>query len=503
MLDTLKREIDSFDVISFNVFDTLLLCDVLQHSDLFKILQEDVERLHGIVGFNYIRENEENELRIKNQNRGVALDEIYKAIEEKLKISCAKIKQAELALESKHHSPNPLMLQIFSSALSAGKKILILCDTCLPSLFLKDLLEKNGFAGFAEVYSSSDIGKSKATGELYHHVAETEHISPEKWLHIGNDPSSDVDIARKCGLTAYYYKSLRERYWENKAEYRALQQEKSKELLPLEKEDDSIAHSKETAHYINTYYTQVTAPSEELAVKAEHVSMLFNMSSEKIDNLKEYVIRLIQGKLMFQEFWALKDINFTVKKGEKLGLIGLNGSGKSTTLKVVSGVMKPTKGTMQVNGSIAPLIELGAGFDANLSAQENIYLNGAILGFSHEQMQEKYDEIINFAELRDFENVAIKNYSSGMVARLGFAIATAHVPDILIIDEILSVGDFEFQKKCHRKMRELTERGATVLFVSHSAGDIIEMCDQAVWLDHGNIVNMGEAEYIVGKYLSI
>lgn len=171
-------------------------------------------------------------------------------------------------------------------------------------------------------------------------------------------------------------------------------------------------------------------------------------------------------------------------------------------LKVISGVLKPTEGSVKVYGNIAPLIELGAGFDVELSAKENVYLNGAILGYSREEMSSMYDSIIEFAELKEFENVAIKNFSSGMIARLGFAIATCQKPDILIIDEILAVGDFEFQKKCHKRMQALTDSGTTVLFVSHSAGDIIDMCDRAIWLDHGHVVQQGEAQYIVEKYLN-
>ena len=175
-------------------------------------------------------------------------------------------------------------------------------------------------------------------------------------------------------------------------------------------------------------------------IKVNDVSMMFNLSSEKIDSIKEYFIKAVRRELHFQEFWALRDISFTLEKGDSLGIVGLNGSGKSTLLKIVSGILKPTKGTVETCGSIAPLIELGAGFDANLSARENIYLNGAILGYSRAYMSERFDEIIEFAELQDFVDTAVKNYSSGMVARLGFAIATMNVPDILIIDEILAVG---------------------------------------------------------------
>ena len=182
-------------------------------------------------------------------------------------------------------------------------------------------------------------------------------------------------------------------------------------------------------------------------IKVNDVSMMFNLSAEKIDSIKEYFIKAVRRELHFQEFWALRDISFTLEKGDSLGVIGLNGSGKSTLLKIVSGILKPTKGAVETCGSIAPLIELGAGFDANLSARENIYLNGAILGYSRSYMSARFDEIIEFAELQDFADTAVKNFSSGMVARLGFAIATMNVPDILIIDEILAVGDYKFQEK--------------------------------------------------------
>jgi ABC-2 type transport system ATP-binding protein len=240
---------------------------------------------------------------------------------------------------------------------------------------------------------------------------------------------------------------------------------------------------------------------DDTIIKVENVSMMFNLSSEKVDSIKEYVIKMIKGTLMFEEFWALQDISFEIKKGERFGIVGLNGSGKSTLLKVISGVLKPTKGKVIVHGMIAPLIELGAGFDLDLSAKENIFLNGAILGYSRQEMQEKYDEIIEFSELRNFENVAIKNFSSGMVARLGFAIATCHIPDILIVDEILSVGDFEFQKKCQEKMKQMTESGTTVLFVSHSQGQIVELCDKAIWLQNGHLVEIGDAVHITQEYL--
>lgn len=238
----------------------------------------------------------------------------------------------------------------------------------------------------------------------------------------------------------------------------------------------------------------------ENVISVENVSMLFNISNEKYDSLKEYIINLIKGKLLFKEFWALRDINFEVKKGERVALIGLNGSGKSTLLKVIAGVMKPTTGKVTVKGSIAPMIELGAGFDPNLSAKENIYLNGAILGYSDKEIDQEYDNIIEFAELKDFENVAIKNFSSGMYARLGFAIATAKVADILIVDEVLAVGDYTFQTKCQERIKYLTSQGTTVLFVSHNPKLVTEMCNKAIWLEKGRIVKMGDSETIVNEY---
>lgn len=240
----------------------------------------------------------------------------------------------------------------------------------------------------------------------------------------------------------------------------------------------------------------------DVIIRAEHIFMMFNMANEKVDNLKEYMIRLFKGNLMFQKFWALRDVSFTIHRGEKVGLIGLNGSGKSTMLKIVSGVIKPTKGKINVTGTIAPMIELGAGFDMELSARENVFLNGAILGYGRKEMEKHYDEIISFAELTEFQDMAIKNFSSGMVARLGFAIATCHVPDILAIDEVLAVGDFEFQKKCQRKMAELTEKGTTVLFVSHSEKDITSLCDRVIWLSHGHLVADGPTNIILKRYMN-
>lgn len=238
----------------------------------------------------------------------------------------------------------------------------------------------------------------------------------------------------------------------------------------------------------------------DIVIEAEHLSMMFNMSREKVDSLKEYVIRLVKRQLLFKEFWAVKDLSFTIRRGERVGLIGHNGSGKSTTLKMVCGVLKPTKGRVSVRGKVAPLLELGAGFDYNLTARENVFLNGAILGFSRSKMRDRYENIMEFAELKEFEDVALKNFSTGMVARLGFAIATCYDPDILIIDEILSVGDRDFQAKCHERIDELIGRGTTILFVSHSDDKIINICERVIWLDHGNMVADGEARGIIERY---
>lgn len=236
-------------------------------------------------------------------------------------------------------------------------------------------------------------------------------------------------------------------------------------------------------------------------VKANDVSMMFNLGSEKIDSIKEYFVKVMRRELHFQEFWALKNVSFTLEKGDSIGIIGLNGSGKSTLLKIVSGILKPTKGSVETFGNIAPLIELGAGFDANLSARENIYLNGAILGYDRAYMDSRFDEIIVFAELQDFVDTAVKNFSSGMVARLGFAIATMDIPDILIIDEILAVGDYKFQEKSFDRMKKMIDAGATVVFVSHSIEQVKQICKKALWLEHGNVRMLGDAQTVCGFYM--
>ncbi len=236
------------------------------------------------------------------------------------------------------------------------------------------------------------------------------------------------------------------------------------------------------------------------AIEVENMSMMFNLNKEKVDNLKEYFIKLITRKLHFTEFWALRDINLKVEKGDRVGILGFNGAGKSTLLKVIAGVMKPTKGTVKTEGIIAPMLELGAGFDMNYSGKENIYLYGATMGYSRNYIESRYDEIVEFSELKDFIDVPVKNYSSGMRARLGFAIASAVEPEILILDEVLSVGDAKFRKKSENKIRSMFDKGVTVLFVSHTVSQVLSICNKAIILDHGKIIAQGDAAEVCAQY---
>lgn len=237
-------------------------------------------------------------------------------------------------------------------------------------------------------------------------------------------------------------------------------------------------------------------------IKIKNVSMKFNLGIEKEFSIKQAFINLFtnKNKRKKESFWALKDVSFNVGKGEVVGLIGSNGAGKSTLLKVVSGVMKPTNGKVEVKGVISPMIELGAGFDGNLTARENIYLNGAILGYSKKFIDSKFDEIVEFSELKDFLEVPVKNFSSGMTAKLAFSIATVVNPEILIVDEILSVGDLKFQEKSKHKMMEMIKGGTTVLYVSHSLESIKALCTKVVWLEHGKVIKMGETKKICDEY---
>ena len=239
----------------------------------------------------------------------------------------------------------------------------------------------------------------------------------------------------------------------------------------------------------------------DVALRVNDVSICFNLSKEKVDNFKELFIKKLKGeKLRFNEFWALRDVSFELKKGERLGILGLNGAGKSTLLKVIAGVYKPTKGSVQRYGHMAPMIELGAGFDPNYTGRENIFLYGSVLGFSKEFLMSKYDEILEFSELGEFIDVPIKNYSSGMKARLGFSIATVVEPEILILDEVLSVGDAKFRKKCEKKMKKMFDHGVTVLFVSHSLAQVKRLCNKAIILEHGQLIAKGDIDDVVEIY---
>ena len=238
-------------------------------------------------------------------------------------------------------------------------------------------------------------------------------------------------------------------------------------------------------------------------IEVKNVSMRFNMAKEKHESLKEYFLAAVQGRLQFEEFYALRDVSFNVEKGDFYGLIGLNGSGKSTLLKILSGVFKPSSGSTVVHGTIAPLIELGAGFDMDLTARENIYLNGTVLGMTPKYIDSKFDEIVEFSELQDFLDVPLKNYSSGMVSRIAFAIATVTKPDVLIADEILSVGDFLFQEKCEKRMRELMSGGTTVILVSHSIEQIERMCNKVTWLEKGRVRMTGDMRTVCDAYKAL
>ena len=236
-------------------------------------------------------------------------------------------------------------------------------------------------------------------------------------------------------------------------------------------------------------------------LRVEHIGMQFNLSKERVDDFREYVIRLLRGeKLEKEEFWALKDINFTLNEGDRIGILGLNGAGKSTLLKVIAGVFKPTEGKVVRKGKIVPLLELGAGFDKNYTGRENIFLYGAVLGYSRKYMESKYEEIVKFSGLEKFIDVPIKNYSSGMKSKLGFSIATIAEPEILILDEVLSVGDAKFRKKSERKIKKMMKTGTTVLFVSHSLPQVERICNKAMILDQGRMAAMGEVHEISELY---
>lgn len=236
-------------------------------------------------------------------------------------------------------------------------------------------------------------------------------------------------------------------------------------------------------------------------IVVDDVTMTFNIASEQLNSLKEYFIKLMKHELFFKEFHALEDINLTINRGDVYGIVGTNGSGKSTLLKLIAGVLEPSKGSVSIGGTIAPLIELGAGFDMELTARENIYLNGALLGYSKRFINERFDEIVDFAEVRDFLDMPMKNYSSGMVARVAFSVATATIPDILVVDEALSVGDFLFQEKCERRINELVNTySTTLLFVSHSIDQVERVCRKAVWIEKGHMRMVGDVKDVCDAY---
>ena len=238
----------------------------------------------------------------------------------------------------------------------------------------------------------------------------------------------------------------------------------------------------------------------EKAIVLSHVGMKFNLSKEKVDSLKDYLIKSLRKEMQYNEFWALKDVSFSIDKGDRVGILGLNGAGKSTLLKVIAGVFKPTEGTVEKHGKIAPLLELGAGFDKQYTGKENIYLYGAVLGYSKKFIDEKYDEIVEFSELGEFIDVPVENYSSGMRSRLGFSIATVVSPKILILDEVLSVGDAKFRKKKEKKVMSMFDSGVTVLFVSHSLEQVMRLCNKAMILDHGKLIAYGSIDEVAPKY---
>lgn len=237
-----------------------------------------------------------------------------------------------------------------------------------------------------------------------------------------------------------------------------------------------------------------------MIIRAKNISMRYLMTYDRIKSIKEYLVQLVKGKIKYEEFWALRNVSFEIKKGEVVGIIGHNGAGKSTLLKVISGILKPTDGELEVHGNIVPMLELGSGFDHDLTGRENVFLNGAILGYTEEYLKAKYDEIVAFSELGKFIDVPIRNYSSGMLMRLAFSIATVVQPEILIVDEILAVGDAAFQEKSKARMLELMSGGTTVLFVSHSLEQIREMCDRVIWLEHGNVKMIGPTKEICDAY---
>ncbi len=294
---------------------------------------------------------------------------------------------------------------------------------------------------------------------------------------------------------------IREEQKQRELEEKNLAEEKERKERALRIQQSEERKEKLIADYNNNQNYLQTTGDENIAIELKNVSLSFKIGNDKIDNLKEYVIRTIKrNKEKKTIFKATDNVSFKIYKGEKVGLIGYNGAGKSTLLKIISGVYSPDEGDVIINGNIAPLLSLGAGFDKNYSGRENIFLNGAILGYDEEFLREKYDEILEFSELGEFINLAVKNYSSGMLSKLGFSIATIVDPDILILDEVLGVGDITFRKKSEEKLKSLMESNTTVLLVSHSIPEVRSICDKAIWIENGKVREIGEVNYICDKY---
>ena len=312
----------------------------------------------------------------------------------------------------------------------------------------------------------------------------------------------------KTELTTFFLKEseeekkrIEEEEKQKELEAKRLAEEKEKEEKALKRQQNKERKAKLLEEYNNNQNYLQTTGDDNVAIELRNVSLSFKIGNDKIDNLKEYVIRTLKrNKEKKTIFKATDDVSFKIYKGEKVGLIGYNGAGKSTLLKIISGVYSPDEGDVIINGNIAPLLSLGAGFDKNYSGRENIFLNGAILGYDEEFLKEKYDEILEFSELGDFINLAVKNYSSGMLSKLGFSIATIVDPDILILDEVLGVGDITFRKKSKEKLKSLMESKTTVLFVSHSIKEVRSICDKAIWIEKGKVREIGEVNYICDKY---
>ena len=281
-------------------------------------------------------------------------------------------------------------------------------------------------------------------------------------------------------------------------------------MKDMKEQNTKTATIKQTESLVQTDLTTFDAfehlgdfdTDKDILLDVCHVGMKFKLPTERIDNIKEFCIKLVKGQLHYQSFVALKDITFQVRRGQSIGLIGRNGAGKSTLLKIISGIIEPTAGYVQTRGNIVPLLNLGAGFDFNASGRENVYLNGAMLGFSKHEMKKKYDSIVEFAELEKFMDVPLKNYSQGMISRLGFAIAVDVNPDILLVDEVLAVGDAVFQAKCAQKLDSLRAGGTTFIVVSHNSSQILNLCQNAIYLKNGQVVSQGAAKDVVAVYES-